>query len=133
MHHKMRTVRARANRNLVLSFKNAFSGFYYLLRSQRNTRYHSAATIFSLYMVFWLKVPLEQFLAILIVICLVWATEALNSASEKMLDLVRPKYSRRAKKVKDMAAAGVLISSITALIVGLMVLGPPLYQKVLSF
>ena len=123
----------RRNTHLHQSFKHAISGFAYLMQSQRNPRYHSTASIVVFYLAFWLKVSIQEWAILILAMSLVWALEAINTSCEKMLDMVSPRYSKRAKRVKDMAASAVLLVSIAATIAGLLILGPPLHDKVISF
>ena len=62
-----------------------------------------------------------------------WVTELFNTALEALTDLVSPEYHPNAKAAKDAAAAAVLLSALTAGIVGLIVLGPPLLQRLEIF
>mgnify|MGYP006267369755 FL=1 len=61
---------------------------------------------------------------IILVIGLVWMAEALNTALEFLTDLVSPEYHPLAGKAKDVAAAGVLLAALTALITGVLIFGP---------
>jgi diacylglycerol kinase len=51
----------------------------------------------------------------------VFAAEAFNTAIEVLTDLVTPEYNNKAKIVKDVSAAGVLIAAITAVAIGVVV------------
>jgi diacylglycerol kinase len=53
----------------------------------------------------------------------VFAAEAFNTAVEVLTDLVSPEYNDKAKVVKDVSAAGVLIAAITAVVIGVVVFG----------
>ena len=55
---------------------------------------------------------------------LVWITEAINTALEKLVDLVSPDHHPLAGQVKDLAAGAVLLAAGFAVLVGLLVLGP---------
>jgi undecaprenol kinase len=60
-------------------------------------------------------------------IALVLSTEALNTALERTVDLLEPERHPLARDAKDLGAAGVLIASLFALIVGLIVFGPRIF------
>ncbi|MGX8834230.1 diacylglycerol kinase family protein [Amedibacillus sp. YH-ame6] len=64
---------------------------------------------------------------ILIVIASVIALEFVNSAIEEVVDMVCPHYHESAKKIKDYAAAAVLMMSIVAAIVGVIIIGGKLW------
>lgn len=129
----MRTKSRRRNTKLAQSFNNAIAGLTYLMKSQRNTRYHTSASIIVFYLAFWLQVTKFEFAFLIVTMALVWSMEAINTSCEKMLDMVSPRYSKRAKRVKDMAASAVLLISVAAAVAGLLILSPPLHDKILSY
>lgn len=108
----------------VKSFGNAFSGITNLLRYQHNFRIH----IFILFLVtvagIFFGISRVDWMAIVLAAAMVLALEALNSAVEYLADFVSPEYNDRIKKVKDVAAAGVLISAIASVIVGVIIFLP---------
>jgi diacylglycerol kinase len=59
-----------------------------------------------------------------ILIGLVWSAEAINTSIEKLADVVSPGYHPGIKDVKDLAAAGVLILALVAVIVGCIIFIP---------
>jgi len=61
---------------------------------------------------------------LLIAIFLVWITEILNTAIEKLADVVSPGYAVAIKQVKDMAAAAVLLSAVFAVVIALIIFLP---------
>ncbi len=67
--------------------------------------------------------PIEWCL-ILLCITIVLTAEAVNTAIELICDYVNPNYDNKIKKIKDIAAGAVLISSIGAAAIGTMILGP---------
>lgn len=106
------------------SFGHAFRGLMLLLRTQNNARIHAVATVLVLAAgaLFGIS-PVEWTLIALAVVC-VWATEALNTAIEFLVDLVSPELHPLAAKAKDVAAGAVLVAAIGSLIVGILVFGP---------
>jgi len=71
-----------------------------------------------------LKISISEWLAVLIAIGLVFTSEAINTSIEKLSDFISPERQSSIKEVKDLASAGVLISAMTALIIGLIVFAP---------
>jgi len=116
----------RGRRN---SFKYAFSGFFYVLKTQKNAWLHLAATVVVVAVSFWLKIERLDWLAILLVIGLVWMAEFMNTAFEVIVDLASPEKHPLAKIGKDVGAASVLIAAILAVIIGVIVLWKPLFDK----
>ncbi|MEK7435202.1 MAG: diacylglycerol kinase family protein [Cyanobacteriota bacterium] len=111
-------------KNVLDSFKYAYQGIVYTLRTQRNMRIHvSAATLVILTGIF-LKVTKVE-MAILILSCNVVITaEMINTSIESTIDLYSRQRHPLAKIGKDVAAAAVLVSSISSAVVGTLILGP---------
>lgn len=80
----------------------------------------------------WLKITRAEWAVIVFTIALVLILEGLNTAIEAAIDLSSPNFHPLAKKAKDLAAGMVLIAAIASVIVGLLILGPPLWDKLHS-
>lgn len=117
-------------RSRIASFKYAFQGWYYVIRTQRNTWLHSLASILVLGMSLWLRLDRLEWALIIIAIAFVWTAEFFNTAVEVLVDLATKESHPLAKVSKDVGAAAVLIASITAAVIGLIVLGPPLLAQI---
>lgn len=111
---------------LIKSFGNAFTGIYDLMRSEQNTRIHLFATVCALIAGILLRISKSEWCIILIVIALVWAAEAFNTAIEKLTDHLFPENNETARFVKDIAAGAVLVCAIAALVCGLIIFIPKL-------
>jgi len=116
----------------ALSFRYAFAGWVYVLRSQPNAWIHAVATIAVVILVFWLGLSRIEWAILTLTIAFVWTAEFLNSALEAVIDLISPEYHPLAKIAKDVAAGAVLVSACAAVIVGLLILGPPLWERVIN-
>jgi len=66
---------------------------------------------------------------LLLSIALVWTAEFINTALEAVVDLASPQHHPLAKVGKDVGAAAVLIAALTSVLVGVLILGPPLWEK----
>lgn len=109
---------------LIKSFGYAFTGIYDLLRSEPNSRIHLLATFCAIIAGILLRIPRSEWCIILIVIALVWAAEAFNTAIEKLTDQLFPELHEKARFAKDVSAGAVLVCAITALICGLIIFIP---------
>lgn len=109
--------------------RHALEGCWRLLRTERNARVHAVFTLAVIAICAWLRLPPRDWAVIVLTIALVWAAEAFNTALEALTDLVHPEQHELAKIAKDVSAAGVLITAGASVIVGLLVIGPPLWQK----
>nr|MBN1230055.1 diacylglycerol kinase family protein [Anaerolineae bacterium] len=114
----------------VASFKHAFAGWAYLLKTQPNARIHAFFTLAAVIAGTALRIHLSGWLAVVVAIGLVWSAELINTALEAAIDLACPGPHPTAKAGKDLAAAAVLTTAITAVIIGLLVFGPPLLHLV---
>jgi diacylglycerol kinase (ATP) len=111
------------------SFGYAWKGIAWLIRSQPNAQIHLAATICAVATAWWLQITAGEWCAILIVTGLVWSAEAMNSALELLADHLAPDDHPLVGKAKDIAAGGVLIAAIVAAVVGAIVIGPKLIER----
>jgi len=116
-------------RTRISAFRYAFDGWWYLLRTQRNAWIHAVITVIVVALGFWLELSRGDWVAVVLVTALVWLAEFLNTALEAVVDLASPEQNRLAKVGKDLGAAAVLIAAGASVIVGLLVLGPPLATR----
>jgi diacylglycerol kinase len=120
------------NRNIIDSFRHAFSGLWYALRTQRNTRIHLTIAAIVIALGIWLGLSFTEWAVLVLTIGFVLVSEMLNTVAEALVDLVSPEYHPQAKIVKDVAAGVVLLGAIIAVLVGLLVLGPLLWNRVMG-
>jgi len=120
------------SRNIIDSFRFAFSGLWYALRTQRNTRIHLTIAAAAIALGVWLGLPLTQWAVLTLTIGFVLVSEMLNTVAETLVDLISPGYHPLAKVIKDVTAGAVLLTAIVSVIVGLLVLGPPLWERALG-
>ena len=106
------------------SFGHAFRGLKVLLQTQHNARIHALATVLVLAAGALMRISPAEWALIVLAIVSVWATEALNTAIEFLVDLASPELHPLAAKAKDVAAGAVLVAAIGSLIVGILVFGP---------
>jgi len=111
------------------SFRYAGAGLLYTIRTQRNFRVHLVVTVFVLILAIWLNLSCERLAILVLTISMVLTAEIFNTAAESLVDLTSPGYHPLAKRVKDLAAGAVLLAAFVSIIVGLLLLGPPLLSK----
>lgn len=114
------------------SFRHAFAGWRYVIRSQRNAWIHALATVLAVGLSTWLRLDRVSWGLIVVAISLVWVAEFTNTALEAVVDLASPDQNHLAKVGKDVGAAAVLIAAGTATLIGIIVLGPPLWSRIFS-
>jgi diacylglycerol kinase (ATP) len=113
-----------------VSIKNALNGLWQVLKSQQNAHLHLIATVIVILTGLWLGLSIANWVFLLLVIGMVWIAEFLNTALEVIVNLASPDQHPLAKVGKDVGAAAVLIAAIIALIIGIIILGPPLIDKI---
>ena len=116
----------------IESFRYAWTGFWELVRTEHNARIHLAATIAVLLFSWWLDLDAVRFSILILAIASVWIAEGFNTVFEIMAETRAPQHLRLVRQAKDIAAASVLIASICSLTVGISILGPALYQRILG-
>lgn len=122
----------RRSASRLASFRHAFAGWWYVLRTQRNAWIHALASIAVFAVGFWLRLGRIDWAILLLTVALVWGAEFVNTAVESVVDLLSPDIHPLAKVGKDVAAAAVLIAALAAVGIGLLVLGPPLWALISS-
>ncbi len=121
--------RVHSSRNRLESFRHAFAGWAYMLRTQRNAWIHAAASLAVIVLGLWLGLNPLEWALIIFAIGIVWMAEFINTALEAVVDLASPDIHPLARVGKDVAAAAVLSGAATAAIIGLLVLGPRLVER----
>jgi len=113
----------------IHSFRYAFAGWWYVLRTQRNAWVHAVASTLVILLAFWLGLSLQEWAILILTIAMVWTAEFINTALEAIVDLASPQHHPLAKVGKDVGAAAVLIAALASVLVGLLILGPPLWAR----
>ena len=111
------------------SFRYAFHGWGYVLKTQRNAWIHSLVATLVILMGLWLQITVQDWAILVLTIAMVFTAEFVNTAIEAVVDLASPAHHPLAKVGKDVGAAAVLIAALAAILVGLLILGPPLWAK----
>ena len=110
------------------SFVHAGRGFFLLCFSQWNFRIHLVAALGATCLGWYFRISAIEWLVLVVTITLVLTAEALNTALERTVDIVKASRHPIARDAKDLAAASVLIASFGSLTVGLIMFGPRLLR-----
>ena len=119
--------------NVFTSLRNACIGLKYCFETQRNMVIHALVGSVVVVTGIILKVSPIEMLILITAIASVLVAEAFNTALEKTIDLYTVKRNHLAQTAKDVAAGAVLLTSVYAVVVGLIVLGPPMWQMIGGF
>jgi diacylglycerol kinase len=115
--------------NRLESFRCAFAGIWYTLRTQRNAQIHLAAAGAIIGVGAWLHLSRLEWAVLALTMGLVISAEMLNTVAETAMDYASTEFHPQIKIVKDVAAGAVLVAALTAAVVGLLILGPPLLAR----
>ncbi|ULT55697.1 diacylglycerol kinase family protein [Neobacillus drentensis] len=108
----------------VSSFSFAIAGVLTAIQKERNMRFHLISSILVLGLSFYFSISKIEWLLILFTIGGMFALELMNTAIERVVDLVTAEYHPLAKQAKDIAAGAVFVYAVLAVIVGIIIYLP---------
>ena len=111
------------------AFGHAFRGWAYVMRTQQNTWVHAMAATLVFLLSLWLRLPPRDWAVLTLTIAMVFTAEFINTAIEAVVDLAMPLHHPLAKVGKDVGAAAVLVAALAGVLIGLLILGPPLWAR----
>ena len=109
---------------ILKSFPFAIRGIGLVVKGERNAKVHLLATCVILIAGIFFEISISDWYWLAMAVSIVWITESINTAIEKLVDLVSPEYHIIAGNIKDIAAGAVLIASIFALVIGILIFIP---------
>ena len=108
----------------IKSFAYAFAGLKVLFLEEHNSWIHATAAVLAIAMGFLFRISPMEWIAIVIVIGMVFSAEIINSSLERTADFVKAERDDRKRDIKDLGAAAVLVCAMSALITGLIIFVP---------
>jgi diacylglycerol kinase len=124
MNNEMFSIKKR-----IKSFSYAFAGLRVLFREEHNSWIHATAAVLAIAAGFLFRISPGEWIAVIIVIGMVFSAEILNSSLERTADFVKAERDDRKRDIKDLGAAAVLVTAISAALVGIMIFLP----KIIDF
>ncbi len=118
--------RTKKRRKFKDSFKNCIDGLRFININEDNFKREILLGIIALVLSYLLKIDKIEFIIIIIVIGLVLVSEIINTAIERLVDLVSPKYN-------NLAASSVLLMCIFSLVVGVIIFVPKIINLLGGF
>src|SRR5688500_10981621 len=110
------------------SFGYAIKGLFFALKEQQNLRIHLLAIVVVTIAGIVLELSAIEWSVIALTIGIVVGTEIMNTAIEILVDIVSPQYNEKAGKTKDIAAGGVLLATIIAVVVAVYIFGNKIFN-----
>ena len=115
----------KTSSNVLKSFKYAFSGISYVLKTSRNFKIQLIFAVTSLMIGFLLQISQSNYVILIATIMSVLILEILNTSIESIVDLVvKKEFSSLAKISKDTSAGAVLLASINSVIIAVYIFFP---------
>ena len=112
----------------IRNLRYACEGISFAVRTQAHMRIHAIAAILVCGTGALLHLSRIEWAVLVLTIAIVIAAEMINTAVEQAVDRIGKEHHPLAKAAKDVAAGAVLVTAIMAIIVGLLILGPPLWR-----
>ena len=127
----MRVGAYKVARDLPASFRYAAQGLVYAFASQRNFRLQLAMGSLALTLGLWLHLNVLELGVLVLTVAAVLVLELLNTATEAAVDLaIGRQFHPLARVAKDCAAAAVLVAAMASILIALLLLSPPLWQRI---
>ncbi len=116
-------------RRFARSLKFAWNGIATLAREEQSFRLQLAAAAVLAVLVYLFDLSRGEKALVVVVAAFTLVLELLNGAVERLVDLFKPRIHAYAEQIKDMMAGAVLVSSVGALLVGILVFWPHVAEK----
>lgn len=115
------------------SFGYALAGIAYVWRTQPNFWIHTVMAVFVTILGLVLRLSRYEWAILLLAMIIVFSAELMNSAIEAIVDKASPEHHPLAKAAKDCAAGAVFVAAIGAVLIGILILAPPLLSRLFIF
>lgn len=112
------------SRSILQKFFNAFNGMLIPYRTEVSIRIQTVIVLIGIVLGFYLHISRTDWIFLVVAAAFLLITECLNTAIEKLVDLVSPGYHELAGKVKDIAAGAVFLAGTAALVISIFVFLP---------
>ncbi len=117
------------SRSRMASFRYALAGWLYMLRYQKNIRIQAFFSVAVFIVGLWLGLQPLEWAVLVLIITINWIAEFLNAALEALVNLASPQIHPLARVCKDIGAATSLLAAVAAAIIGALIMGPPLLER----
>ena len=111
------------------SFSYALRGIGTVFKEEFNARVHLLAAMVVIVLGFVLKVSAWEWIILILVMGGVFTMELINTSIEKLADLYSTEFNPKIKRIKDLSAGAVLVASITALLMGFIIILPKILNQ----
>lgn len=123
----------RSMRKLITSFGHAAAGIRHVVQTQKNVRIHLLVAAGALMLGWVVHLERCEWLVLLLTCALVLTAEGLNTAIEAAVDTATTTYHPMARVAKDVAAGSVLFCAAVAVLIGIILFGPHLWERIVPW
>lgn len=106
------------------SLIHAYRGLYYALQNEKNFQNEVIFALIVFFAMFYFGVTRAEMVVLILVIMGVLLAELVNTVMERVVDILKPRIHPYARLIKDLMAAAVLLTSILALVIGVIIFYP---------
>jgi diacylglycerol kinase len=117
---------------MLKAIRIALRGIAIAWLQERHMKLHSLAALVVALLAWFSGVDAISWAVLMLCVGLVVSLELMNSALERLSNRITIETDPLIRDAKDMSAAAVLAASIFAAIVGIILLGPPLWARILE-
>jgi undecaprenol kinase len=111
-------------KRLLKSFTYAWRGLVKTWREEQNLQIHTIVAFVVIFLAYIFSVTFTEWLVLILTILLVILMEVVNSAIERVTDILKPRIHGYVKEIKDIMAAAVMLASLGAILIGFMIFAP---------
>jgi diacylglycerol kinase len=111
-------------KRLFRSFIHAFRGLNQTLREEQNLQIQGLVGLAVIVLGWYLEIKIWEWCILLLAIFIVILMEMINSAVERITDILKPRLDVYVKEIKDIMAAAVMLASLVAVVIGLIIFFP---------
>lgn len=111
-------------KRLFKSFQYAVKGLFLVMRDEQNFRVHIVFAMLALFFSWFYHITQTELIIVILLISQVLLMEVINSAIERVTDVLKPRINDFVMEIKDIMAAAVMLSSMVAMVVGLIIFVP---------
>ncbi len=115
-------------KRLARSFKHAIRGILFTLKGERNFQIEIAVMAVVLVSAIWFNLTQTENIILVLAVALVLATELINTAVERVMDILKPRVHPYARVIKDVMAGAVFVVSLGALLIGIVIFFPYFFK-----
>jgi diacylglycerol kinase len=115
-------------KSFLRSFRYAFAGIAYVLRTQRNARVHAGVAGLVIVAGVYFRVTAVEWAILALTMGVVFSAEMINTVAELAVDLLTQRFHPLAKIAKDAGAGAVLLAALAAVAVGVAIFGPRVWE-----